>query len=317
MRRQNLLERVIITGATSFIGMALIRKLIGIEKEVYAIIRPGSTRKSYLPVSHYVTVVEAELKNLDELQIPVDCCDILFHIGWSSDFVSPKFNLEGQMQNVVYAEKAANLAHRYGCHTFLSIGSQAECGQVNGCITADTPGKPQDAYGIAKLVTYSRLKALCEQYGMKFCWPRLLSAYGPFDRPHTLVMACMRACLENRTIELTKGAQIWDYIYVDDVAEALCYIAEHGKHAKKYPVGSGNAKSLRSYIEEIANITGNGCILRGIGKRAYAENQIMNLLADMSETQNDTGFQCKTEFHIGIMKTLEHMRTIEFEKRER
>ena len=243
------MERVIITGATSFIGMALIRKLVGIEKAVYAIIRPGSTRKPYLPVSRYVTVIEAELKDLDHLQIPVDCCDILFHIGWSSDFVSPKFNLEGQMQNVIYAEKAASLAHRYGCHTFLSIGSQAECGQVNGCITVDTPGRPQDAYGIAKLVTYSRLKALCEQYGMKFCWPRLLSAYGPFDRPHTLVMACIRACLENHTMELTGGAQIWDYIYVDDVADALYDIAERGKHAKKYPVGSGRAQSLSCLLK--------------------------------------------------------------------
>lgn len=302
------MKRAIVTGATSLIGIALIKELVKEGKEVYAITRPGSSRREEIlklgPTAH----IEAELSELDRTKLSTDSCDVLFHVGWSSDFPTPRINLQGQLQNVTYAEKALDLAHQYGCDSFVSIGSQAECGRINGCITPDTPSRPENAYAIAKTVASAKLQSRCEELGMRFCWPRLLSTYGPYDRPHTLVMQCIRASLTNQTIELTRGEQIWDYVYVGDVAHALYCIAEHGKHGKKYPIGSGRGQSLRSYIEEIAEAAGNKCILDGLGKRAYADDQVMNLLADLTEIEHDTGFSCKTDFKTGIQETVAYMK---------
>lgn len=61
--------------------------------------------------------------------------------------------------------------------------------------------------------------------------------------------------------------QIWDYIYVDDIANALYLIASKGMHAKRYPIGSGVARSLRSYIMDIAFITKSDKLLDGFGKK--------------------------------------------------
>lgn len=302
------MKRAIVTGATSLIGIALIKELLREGKEVYAVIRPGSNRREDVLKLGPTAVVEAELGELDQTELSADTCEVLFHVGWSSDFSTPRFNLEGQLQNVVYGEKALNLAHRCGCHTFLSIGSQAECGRVNGCITPDTPSHPENAYAIAKTVTNAKLQNRCDAFGIKFCWPRLLSAYGPYDRPHTLVMQCIRAALMDQDLELTSGAQIWDYVYVDDVARALLCVAERGEHGKKYPIGSGCAQSLRSYIETIAEVVGSDRILYGLGRRAYGEEQVMNLLADLSETKHDTGFCCETDFRTGIQETVSYMR---------
>lgn len=304
------MERAIVTGATSLIGIALIKELLEEGKEVYAIIRPNSTRKKDILRLGPTALIEAELGSLDQIELSTDSCDVLFHVGWSSDFSTPRFNLQGQLQNVTYGEKALDLAHRYRCGCFLSIGSQAECGRVDGCITPDTPSRPENAYAIAKAVACAKLQSGCEDYGMKFCWPRLLSAYGPYDRPHTMVMQCIRAALLDEDVELTAGGQIWDYIYVDDVARALCAIAENGKHGRKYPIGSGCAQSLRSYIEEIAEAAGNTRIVEGLGKRPYSEGQVMNLLADLSETTKDTGFCCKTDFRTGIRETVKYMRNV-------
>lgn len=304
------MERAIITGATSIIGIALIKKLLQEGKEVCAVIRPDSARKKDVQNLRPTALIEAELDELDRLELPANSFDVLFHIGWSSDFPEPRFNLQGQLQNVVYGEKALHLAHRCGCDTFLSIGSQAECGRVEGCITPDTPSRPENAYAIAKTVAAAKLQSSCEELGIRFCWPRLLSSYGPYDRPHTLIMQCIRAALTGRTIALTPGGQIWDYVYADDVALALSCIAERGKHGKKYPIGSGHAQSLRSYIEKIAEAAGNDCILNGLGQRPYAENQVMNLLADLSETTQDTGFRCRTDFGAGIRETVEYMKGV-------
>lgn len=309
------MKRAIVTGATSLIGIALIQKLLEEGREVYAITRPGSTRKKDVLKLKPTAFIEAELDELDRIELLSDSCEVLFHIGWSSDFPEPRFNLQGQLQNVTYAEKALDLAHRYGCGSFLSIGSQAECGRIDGCITPDTPSHPENAYAIAKTVASAKLQSKCETFGMRFCWPRLLSTYGPYDRAHTLVMQCTRASLTGQAIELTSGEQIWDYIYVGDVAHAIYCIAEQGKHGKKYPIGSGCARSLRSYIKEIAEVAGGMHILEGLGKRPYADGQVMNLLADLSELTSDTGFSCKTDFRTGIHKTVRYMKEKDSELR--
>lgn len=300
------MKRAIVTGATSLIGIALIKELQGLGTDVCAVVRPNSARKSDILKLEPAELIEAELDKLDEIKISADSCDLLFHVGWSSDFPNPRFNLQGQLQNVVYAEKALDLANRYGCSSFISIGSQMECGRIDGCITPNTPSRPESAYAVAKTVASAKLQSSCEALGMKFCWPRLLSTYGPYDRPHTLVMQCIRAALLDEEIALTAGEQIWDYIYVEDVARALCAIAENGKHGKKYPIGSGCARSLRGYIGDIAEATGNMRIMEGLGKRPYPEGQVMNLLADLSDLTYDTGFCCKTEFKMGIRETIRY-----------
>lgn len=299
----------IISGATSFIGLALINKLINENEDVVAIIRPNSIRKNCIPVCDNVTIIEADLFELDELVPEEKEYGVLYHIGWSSDFDNPRFNLSGQLKNIDYAEKAAKLAKKCGCNTFLSIGSQAECGRINGCITPYTPSKPETAYAVAKVVLNEKIRTFCEENDMKFCSPRLLSGYGPYDRPATMVMSCISAGLKNIPFESTPAEQIWDYIYVDDVANALYLIAQNGVHAKRYPIGSGIARSMRSYISEIAKITGSDKLLSGIGKRNYNDRQVMNLLADITELKNDTGFSCEYSFEEGIAKTIQYYKS--------
>lgn len=100
------------------------------------------------------------------------------------------------MHNVEYAEKVAKLAAKYGCKTFFSIGSQADCGRINGCITSYTPPKPETVYAIAKVVLHERLKVFCEKKGMKFSSLRLLCGYGPYDCPATMMMSCVLSGLK-------------------------------------------------------------------------------------------------------------------------
>lgn len=300
----------IVTGATSFIGIALIKKLIQENREIIAIIRPNSKRRSYLPISKHIKVIESDLSNLDKIIIKEGDFDVFYHIGWSSDFINPRYNLMGQLMNVEFGENAVKLAKKCGCHTFLSLGSQAECGRINGCITVKTPPKPETAYAIAKVILHEKISSYCETNGMKFCSPRLLSGYGPYDHVKTLIMTCIKAGMQNRAFETTLAEQIWDYIFVDDIAEALFLIAKNGKHAKRYPIGSGIGRSLKSYIIEISEIMQCSKLLDGIGKKAYASGQIMNLLADISELKHDTGFSPKWSFVDGIKTTITEMKNV-------
>lgn len=296
---------VIVTGATSFISITLIEQLLEKNYSVFAIARPNSTGLNLISSSKGLTIIESELSDLEKLDLDnITECSTLFHIGWTSDFVNSRYNLDGQLKNVEYTLGAVELAKRYSCKSFVGIGSQAECGRVKSPISAHTPDKPENAYGIAKCKAAELSLRLCEQYGIRHHWPRLLSAYGPYDKSHTFIMSCLNACLNNQFIELTACEQIWDFIYVEDVARALILIAGSGRHGVKYPIASGIHKSLYKYVEEIVDLTGTDILVRGIGKKEYDANQVMNLCGDISETTRDTGFYPEISFREGIKRTL-------------
>ena len=300
-------KRVIVTGATSFIGIYLIKELLEEKYAVTAVIRPDSSRKDVLKsMFPAIQMVDVELSDLRKLVLPHKNYDMLYHIGWSSDFPNARYNSEGQRMNIDYCCFAVELAARYHCKKYLSVGSQAECGLVEVPICDTTRDNPITAYAEAKCIAYEKTRTLCRKYGIKQYWPRLLSAYGPYDRASTLISSCFNACVNNENIELTRCEQIWDYIYVSDVARALVAISEYGKEEKKYSIASGKGIALKEYIQVISEIMNYKELMNGIGKKKYDEKQVMFLVGDITGLEKDTGFKIHYSFENGVknMKAL-------------
>lgn len=299
-------RKAIVTGATSFIGKALIEAILKMDQcEIVAVTAPNSLRKKNIPKSERIHIIESDLKDMDMLDVKeLNDVDIIYHIAWSSRFNNPRYNLEGQMQNVDYLSKIFSLGEKIGCRKIVGIGSQAECGRVTEPIAESTPDNPETAYAIAKCYAYEKGMELCERYGIAFYWPRLLSAYGPGDNMHTMIMSCLDAAIYNKKIEFTRCEQIWDYIYVDDVAKALIGIADKGVPGIKYTLSSGCGKKLVEYIKEIAEIANAPFLMEGIGKKEYADGQVMYLIGDIERLSVDLGFRPTTSFSDGIRAIL-------------
>ena len=77
-----------------------------------------------------------------------------------------------QNKNVEYALDAVEAAKRFGCHTFIGAGSQAEYGRVEGLLKPDTPTFPEMGYGIAKLCAGHMTRKHAYQLGMNHIWVR-------------------------------------------------------------------------------------------------------------------------------------------------
>ena len=161
------MKRAVVTGCTSFLGIALIRYMESMDIEVYAVARPGSSRLAAVPASRSIHLIQSELSQLDDIRLPDEKMDAFFHIGWTSDFNDPRYNREGQKLNVECAEKAMRLAQQSGCDVFLGVGSQAECGIVEGCITPDTPEAPLTEYAKAKTAAFHKLAQMSEKSGIR------------------------------------------------------------------------------------------------------------------------------------------------------
>ena len=310
------MNRVVITGATGVVGMALIRKCIETGTEAVALVNPDSGRLARIPDDPLVRVIKCGLDDYAEatpasLGIETldagNCADVMFHLSWGGTFGDARNDKALQDKNAEYALDAVRLAGRLGCNVFVGAGSQAEYGRVSGKLSADTPCDPENEYGRAKLRTSKATRELCAELGIRHIWPRILSIYGPYDGDRTMVMSLIRTLLEGKMPSLTAGEQMWDYLYADDVADAFMLLADKGRDGGIYPIGSGVARPLREYVEIIRDAIDPALPL-GFGEVPYSDKQVMYLCADISALREDTGFEPKVSFEEGARRTIDHIR---------
>lgn len=298
------MKRVIITGATGAVGTALIKACIEKQIEVLVFVREDSKRNSNIPKHPLVKTMNCSLEELAEVVNPEETCyDVFYHLAWAGTTGEARNDMYLQNMNVKYALDAVGAAKRFGCHTFVGIGSQAEYGRVEGLLHYDTPVKPEMGYGIGKLCAGQMTREYAHQLGLKHEWVRILSIYGPYDGMQSMVMSTVQKLLNGEVPRFTKGEQMWDYLYSEDAADALVGIGERGKDGSIYVLGSGQASPLSEYIEIIRDKVNPDMPIE-LGAIPYAKRQVMHLCADISNLKEDTGFHAKTSFEDGIEKIL-------------
>lgn len=298
------MKKVIITGPTGAIGIALIQTLIKYDVEVTAVCHCGSSRISRIPVSEKVKIVQCDLDNMKSLTATLENdYDVCYHLAWACTTGDSRNNVDAQLKNIQYTIDVVEAAKALGCRRFIGAGSQAEYGRYKGMLNQEAPVFPENGYGIAKLCAGQLSRIRCVQLGMEHIWTRVLSVYGPCDGDNTLVMSMIRQLLKGEKPSCTKGEQIWDYIYSKDAANAFYLLGNRGKSDKIYCIGSGKGILLAEYIKVIRDCIDPKQEI-GFGDIPYSEKQVMYLCADIGDLSDDTGFHPAYSFEAGIKETV-------------
>lgn len=293
------MKKVVITGATSMIGVACVESCLNAGMDVLAIVRPGSNRLSRLPVQPGLEIVACALDKLNELQMPIHACDVFFHLAWEGTAREARIDPAAQERNIRYALDAVWLAKRLGCEKFVGIGSQAEYGPSHRPLGPDAPVHPSTAYGAAKYAASILCGIECDRLGMQFNWARVFSIYGLNDSGLTLISALIQSLRAHQVMPLTACEQMWDYLYATDCGRALRLIGERGKDQATYCVGSGEVRPLSAFVRAVRDEIDPSLPL-GFGEIPYGKNQVMFLCADIRTLMEDTGFRPKISFEEGI-----------------
>ncbi len=301
------MKGIVVNGATSMLGIALINLCISNNVEVLAIVRENSIKINNIPKTPLIAIKECNLENIKNLELNDDIglnYDAFYHLAWADTSNKSRNNVDIHNMNIGYTLDAVYLANRLGCKTFIGAGSQAEYGIKDSVIKTSTECNPETAYGIAKFAAGKLSAIKCDTLGMKHIWTRVFSVFGPYNNNETMIMYCINKIIAGEVPNLTKCEQIWDYMFCDDAARALFLLGEKGIGKKVYNVASGKTRPLISYVKQIRNLI-NRDIHLGIGNMDYSKNQVMHLAADISDLINDTGFVPNTSFEEGIEKTLQ------------
>jgi nucleoside-diphosphate-sugar epimerase len=310
--------KVVVTGATSFIGAATVRKLLERGEIVYAVVRPGSRNLQQLldavpdGARARLTITELDLHQIEALpgllsgEMPPagssPIADVWIHIGWDGAGSENRTKRDVQQANVVQSLAAVRTAAAVGCRRVIFTGSQAEYGVCHDWIREDTPCHPVSEYGIAKTDFAQAAKKLCKSLKIEYIHTRIFSVYGPGDHPWSLVNTCLQTWGQDGHMQFGECTQQWNFLYIEDVADALCHLMTEGTEGF-YNLAGEDTRPLRAYIEEIYELCGR----RGsftYGTRPQNAEGPADLMPDIRRILTETSWKPQTPFAEGIRRML-------------
>ena len=274
--------RVILTGATSFIGSVAAKCLEAHGHEVVRLRHSFDEEADRLP----------------------DRADVWLHFAWGGHGSAGRSDPAIQEHNVDMSLAAIEKAAGLGCKRFVFAGSQAEYGHAQDGRDKSEDGacEPVSEYGKAKLKVC--LEAAKHKGDMSYVHMRIFSVYGPGDHAASLIDSLISGFSCGETVELGNCTQSWNYMYISDAAEAIGLLCERAEDGI-YNVGSADTRKLRDYVEELHKLMG-GKGSTAFGVRPDNAEGPADLSPDISKLES-LGFCCKYSFADGIgeiLKTL-------------
>ena len=303
--------RCLVTGATGHLGAFLTRHLLGMGFEVAILVRPQSDLWRLSDVLGSITLLYGALGDLDGIRKPLHEWhpEVTFHLAWQGVSGDHRNESTQITQNVAGTLELFEFVQTAGCKAWIGVGSQAEYGPQPKILREGLTPRPETAYGVAKLCTGLLTEKLCEIAGMRFVWIRLLAIYGPMDDPKHLLPWVISRLLASERPALTPGDQLWDYLYIDDAAEAIIQLAMEPAASGIFNLGSGEAVSVRSVAEQIRD-TIDPALPLGFGDIPYRHDQVMHLQADITKLSNATGWRPQVSLAEGLRRTIDWHRSL-------
>lgn len=306
--------RVLVTGATSMIGVELCKALIENGHIVIAVIRRQSDREKCLPVSENLKRIYLNMDQYSHLSsLLTETIDVAVFLAWNGTRGEARDNCDIQVANCQCNLILLQELIKLECKKVLSAGSQAEYGPCfsNECQTELTESQPNTAYGIQKLRFYTEAANICKVNQIAFIEPRIFSLYGPNDYKDSLVMSMLKKMRNNEVCDLTECNQMWNYLYVTDAISALMCLLFQECKSGIYNVGYNISKPLKAFIDEMYYVTKSSSILN-YGAIPYPNTGMVSINPSVKKMMA-LGWYPKVTFKEGIEQIL---KTEEFSNKE-
>lgn len=304
------MKKILVIGANGFLGSRLSLALVDKGYEVVALVDRRFSYDSLQNVSN-LQPLEFLLEDLEQIfdNTAIKDIDTLYHFAWAGVNATARNESELQVQNVMFSLKVMEFAAHHYIKRVIIPGSAAEVSCGDGAITGRETPAPSDMYSAAKLATRYICQIYARQHAIELIWTLITSIYGPGRNDKNLISYAIQTLLKGEKPSFTELEQQWDYLYVDDLITALVLVGEKGKAGKIYPIGSGEHRQMREYVEIIRNLIDTSLPL-GIGDLPYKDpNKIDNQVVDITELKEDTGFKPKYDFNKGIAETIDYFKT--------
>jgi len=240
--------KIIVTGATGFVGNHLVQALLERGHEVTAMGRDHLRARSMSWFRHVKFVPFDMTDSTSEIFGKVDESDLLVHLAWSGlPNYRGLFHFE---QNLPASYGFLKAAVVNGHRRLMVVGTCFEYGMQQGCMTENHIANPFNPYGLAKDTLRRFLEVLQSEVGFELQWCRLFYIYGKGQNPNS-VLSQLDAALQrgDREFPMSGGEQLRDFLEVQETARRLTVLAESPNEKGIINICSGEPISVRRFVE--------------------------------------------------------------------
>jgi CDP-paratose synthetase len=287
--------RILLTGASGFLGSALAKHLQQEGHELALLVRSSSKLDRLNGSAHLFGIGRCDTDDEVGAFVKNSMPDVVIHTACA-------YGRQGETTSQIFD---ANV--RFG---LVALEASLSNGQPVTFINTGTVLMPNvSLYALSKhqFSEWGRTLAQQSVANLRFINVQLQHMYGPGDDASKFTTHVLQTCLRNAPeLDLTAGGQRRDFIFIDDVVSAYRVLAEQRNQLKAVcdiEVGSGVAPTVREFVETAHRLT-NSCTQLNFGRLPYRPNEAMHCQANVSQMQS-LGWQPHFDLNTGLKKTIE------------
>ena len=326
-------KRCIVTGGAGFIGSALVRHLVRdtdatvlmVDKLTYAgnldSVKEVSDSPRYSFLQADICDAAAMNRAFAEFRP-----DTIFHLAAESH-VDRSIDGPGEFvrTNIVGTATLLQAALKWWRtnpnFVFQHISTDEVYGTLgdDGFFTEKTPYSPHSPYSASKASSDHLVRAWHDTYGMPVLITNCSNNYGPYHFPEKLIPLIIWNCLDGKPLPVYgKGANVRDWLYVDDHVKALCLVNANGVPGETYNVGGHNERTNLEVVKTVCAILDE---LRPLSQTSHSSqlshySDLITYVADRpghdlryaidpAKLMNELGWRPEENFETGIRKTVQ------------
>jgi UDP-glucose 4-epimerase len=293
----------LVIGGSGFMGRRLIARLLQAGERVVATSR-GDAPGLEAPGLKWRAVDFATFDAWSEL---LDGVSAVYHLAWSTNPARANADpVHDFAQNVMGSLRLLEaLRQRRARLVFASSGGAVYGRVATVPVSEDEPAHPIGAHGISKLALENYIRLFVDTSGLDATILRIGNTYGPNQSHDTgfgvVANYSRRVAAGEPVIIFGDGSVVRDYVYVDDVVEALLLAGDVRPSRRTFNIGSGIGRSLIDVVRTIEQVIGRAVPIEYVPARAF---DVPVSVLDVRRAEHDLGWRAKTPFEEGVARTL-------------
>ncbi len=298
------MNRVLVTGASGFLGRHVLPRLQSLGFEVHAVAYRNGVDLPGVCWHRRDLLEESAARDIISQVRPTH----LLHLAWCAD----PANFWQTADNLRWLDATTRLFAAFaecGGQRVVGLGSCAEYewGSEVHCHESTTPTHPFSLYGKAKLTAGHWLDAQATAGQFSAAWARLFFVYGPWGHRSRLPGVVIDPLVEGRPARCSSGIQRRDYLFVEDAAAAIVAILDSSVEGA-VNVASGEPVPIIDLLKGVAHILNSEHLLQ-VGAIPDTEtNNPRSISADVTRLRDEVGFTRSVSLDEGLRRTADWWR---------
>ena len=301
--------KIFITGATGFIGKYIMEEVYEVGHDILAL---TLEKDKFENSPTYIQQLCGDLEDIECLKPVIRSFnpDVVIHLAWHG---IPDFSAGTCQKNLLMAIDFVNwVLDDTICNKIMVSGSCFEYGKKQGVCKESDPVNINSYFTWAKHSLNKYLSLKCAEKDVVLNWFRFFYVYGPGQREESLIPTLIKSIGVKQTPKINSPLNKNDFIYVEDVAEAVAKAVDANLPSGVYNLGSGYATSVYNICRMVEmHLLGTETISKQLLENGQ-KDETVNFWADMEKTEHALNMSCDTSLNEGIKQHIQSIKAEAF-----